>query len=163
MTLPTTGPISFSQINAELGRPANSPINMNDPAVRQLAGKPTGVIRMSDLRGKSYGATLVAGYYALSMGQSIIGYSQPYSTGSLSPIPGISVQPREFKNQAGAGSLVFGANVVAEMTGKSVFINGTAYAMKTPVFYSGGNYTIWQIASGTFPIADGGTYVVRIA
>ena len=53
MTLPASGPISLSQVNTELGRPATNWITMNDPDVRRLAGAPSGAIYMSFLYGKS--------------------------------------------------------------------------------------------------------------
>ena len=51
-TLPT-GQISLSDVNAELGRNPTASINMDDSEVRALAGKSTGAVSMSDLRGKS--------------------------------------------------------------------------------------------------------------
>lgn len=56
MSLPTTGPISLGQVNTELKRPATQTISLNDGQVRQLAGRPSGAISMSDLRGKSFTA-----------------------------------------------------------------------------------------------------------
>lgn len=53
MTLPSTGIITAAMINEELGRAANAPLNLNDSAVRALAGKPSGAISFADLRGKS--------------------------------------------------------------------------------------------------------------
>lgn len=53
MALPKTGPISLSMVNVELGRPANAAISLNDPAVRRLAGRPSGSISFADLRGKA--------------------------------------------------------------------------------------------------------------
>lgn len=55
MALPT-GTISMSDVNAELKRPATQTISLNDGQVRQLAGRPSGAISMSDLRGKSFTA-----------------------------------------------------------------------------------------------------------
>lgn len=52
MALPT-GTISLSQVNSELGRSPTQSINLNDTAVRSLAGKASGAISMNDLRGKS--------------------------------------------------------------------------------------------------------------
>lgn len=52
MTLPT-GAIALSQVNTELNRPATQNIQMNDSAVRGLAGKPSGAVDMNSLRGKS--------------------------------------------------------------------------------------------------------------
>lgn len=54
MTLPSSGTLSMSQVNVELQRPPNSPLNLNDPIVRALAGVPSGPYWMSALYGKSY-------------------------------------------------------------------------------------------------------------
>ena len=52
MALPSTGSISMSQVNVELKKGETSVITLNDTDVRKLAGKPSGVISMNDLRGK---------------------------------------------------------------------------------------------------------------
>lgn len=59
MPLPSTGPISFSQINVELGRPANQQLSLSDPVVRQLAGLLSGVVNISNLRGKAANQSLI--------------------------------------------------------------------------------------------------------
>jgi alpha-tubulin suppressor-like RCC1 family protein len=54
MTTPT-GTISISDINIEIGRSSTAQLDINlDPDVRTLAGVPSGVITMNDLRGKSF-------------------------------------------------------------------------------------------------------------
>jgi hypothetical protein len=53
MPLPTTGPLSLSAVNTELGRPATATIALGEAAVRALAGVPTGPIGKLSLRGKS--------------------------------------------------------------------------------------------------------------
>ncbi|WP_188013153.1 hypothetical protein [Photobacterium damselae] len=52
MALPSSGSISMSQVAAELGIPATG-LSLNDQRVRVLAGRLSGTISFSDLRGKS--------------------------------------------------------------------------------------------------------------
>lgn len=51
MALPSTGSISMSQVRTELG--LSGSISLGQSQVRELAGRPTGSISMSHLRGKS--------------------------------------------------------------------------------------------------------------
>jgi hypothetical protein len=53
MPLPTTGPISFSAVAAEIGRAVGSAISLGETAVRNLAGIASGPISLSQLYGKS--------------------------------------------------------------------------------------------------------------
>jgi hypothetical protein len=53
MPLPSSGSISLSQVNTELGRGATASINMNNSSLRSLFGVPSGQISMSQGRGKS--------------------------------------------------------------------------------------------------------------
>lgn len=53
MALPSSGPLSLSQVNTELGKSATNSISLNDTNVRTLAGKASGAIAFADLRGKS--------------------------------------------------------------------------------------------------------------
>lgn len=54
MTLPSApNSISMSQVNTELGRSSTASINLNESAVRTLAGVASGAISMDNLRGKS--------------------------------------------------------------------------------------------------------------
>lgn len=66
MPLPSSGPLSLSQVNVELGKASTAPVSLNDADVRTLAGKPSGAISFADLLGKSAEVfeqfTLTAGY-----------------------------------------------------------------------------------------------------
>lgn len=53
MALPSTGPISLSQVNTELGRTAGATVSLGDAEVRGLAGMVNGAIGLGNLRGKS--------------------------------------------------------------------------------------------------------------
>lgn len=89
MALPSTGQLSLSQVNTELGRPAAQAIAMNDTEVRELAGKPSGAISFADLRGKAWWV-LQTGYKWLMTSNTapapfiVSGNTAWYSGGDLS-------------------------------------------------------------------------------
>ena len=144
-------------INTELGRAANTPISLNDPAVRQLAGKPSGTISMRDFHGKSYGGLLVAG----SGGLGYKGFedSQHYRYGSLDHLPGAPAKPIAFIDVFYGGRIAFAGDQVAFLTGKRLFIDGVEKSMKPPAIYEG--RTNWD-GAGKFGFVDGQSYRVRI-
>jgi hypothetical protein len=84
MTLPASGPISMSQIAAELGISATG-LSLGDSRVRALAGKPTGALSFLDLYGKTsfppVAYTIAFGYEA--SGTVLVCDSTPF--GSLTP------------------------------------------------------------------------------
>lgn len=53
MALPSSGPISLSDVNVELGLSSTAQISLNDSAVRTLFGVASGTISMSDGYGKA--------------------------------------------------------------------------------------------------------------
>ena len=61
MTLQTTGPISFSNINTELGVASTTTRSLNDTTSRTLAGVASGTISMSNFYGKSAATFTPAG------------------------------------------------------------------------------------------------------
>ena len=75
MPLPTTGPLSLSQVNTELGRPATATISLGEAAVRNLAGVPSGPIGKASLRGKSaqFSHTITAHQLHLNLRSYLLG------------------------------------------------------------------------------------------
>jgi hypothetical protein len=53
MTLQASGAIAISDINVELGRAWNNQSNLNESALRTLAGVPSGAISLANFYGKS--------------------------------------------------------------------------------------------------------------
>lgn len=53
MALQSSGAISISNINTEIGRASNATSSLNETAIRGLAGKSSGTIALSDFYGKS--------------------------------------------------------------------------------------------------------------
>lgn len=54
MTLQASGAISLANINTELQRSSTTTLSLNDSQARSLAGRPSGIISVSDFYGKSY-------------------------------------------------------------------------------------------------------------
>lgn len=87
MTLPSTGPISASQINTEFGRAAGTTLSLGDSFWRGKAGKASGAISYGDLRGKSnftaYGnSVVVPGKSNPNSGVTFVGRPSVTVTGS---------------------------------------------------------------------------------
>lgn len=154
----------MAQLADELGRPGTR-VSLSDADVRDLAGIPIGAVSISDLRGKSLGATLVAGFY-VDMSLRGTGFHSTLM-GSLTEIPGVSAQPYGFYDSEPPGSkgfLNFNGNLVTELTGKSVYVDGVKKTMKTPTYTSSnGGITTWEsdVIDG-FGFVEGETYIVRI-
>ena len=121
MTLPASGAISMSQVNTELSRGSTAAINLNESAVRTLFAKSSGVISMSDGRGKSsykIGTvhTFIVNNYGPS-GCTIFVYvdgAQPYAAMSMTLYYTTSGQPlgsTSLGNCDASGSLRFSSNI----------------------------------------------------
>lgn len=61
MALPSSGEITFAQLNMQLKRSETAAISLNDAQVRALAKKTSGAIAMTDLHGKWAGTRLTVG------------------------------------------------------------------------------------------------------
>jgi hypothetical protein len=112
MTLPASGAISMSQVNVELSRAWNAAISLDDVAVRDLAGVPSGAISMSQLHGKSASAPLSA-----SASPSYIFKGTPGSGVQNSGV--ITINPA-----GGTGSYTYSWSVLSNTAGGN-FANGT--------------------------------------
>jgi hypothetical protein len=102
MTLPV-GTISLSQVNTELNLPSTQTISLNQAAVRTLAGVPSGIISMDNLRGKS---NRVA--YTITISGNTTNYDT-YANRGPQYSPGISditysISPGIFVNSTSTGS-----------------------------------------------------------
>lgn len=116
MALPTSGQITFSMINTELGRPANQQLNLSDASIRQLAGALSGQVNLSMLRGKAVNnslaeITLNAASYVPTTGYDYVGFGSG-SYGSVSPtsLSGYAILSCSVNNYAGSYSLNFEVN-----------------------------------------------------
>ena len=70
MALPASGPISISAINTEMGRASNAATNLNETAIRKLAGILSGVISLNSFYGKSRLQIRVETYAAVYNGSA---------------------------------------------------------------------------------------------
>lgn len=84
MTLQSSGLISASDINLELGRVATAPFSLTGTEERALAGVPTGVISFSDFYGKS-SSLLESTVITLGLNNGSYFYFTFTSTGTATP------------------------------------------------------------------------------
>lgn len=116
MALPTSGPITFSMINTELGRPANQRLNLSDASIRQLAGALSGQVNLSMLRGKAVNnslaeITLGAVSYVPTSGYEYVGFgSATYGSVSPTTLSGYAILTCSVMNYAGSYSVSFEVN-----------------------------------------------------
>ena len=83
MTLPATGPLKMSAINAELKFVPIARTNLGGIAIRNLAGKLTGKVSYSDIRGKSSRQLTTKIYYSSTT------WKAPASTTSIITLSGL--------------------------------------------------------------------------
>lgn len=147
MALPSTGPLSMSQVNVELGYAANRQISLGDSAVRALAGRPSGSISFSHLRGKS-ASVVVSVTIGYQGGQSLFdyGYSGISPTfGSRNPTTynGATILRLTVSNY-GTQEVVLSGTRAQNFFDTVQFQGGSVYTSASANFeHSGGNSRWW--------------------
>jgi len=149
MALPTSGTITAAMINTELGRAANAAFNLNDSAVRALAGRPSGAISFSDFYGKAAETVLYAPSNSFATNIADI-----FNNAEAGLWASTTKKKRLIVNQA-VGPLVinsaFGAGLTIEVTSAGS-INGFGGAANSGV---GGNALNITTATGITLINNG--------
>ena len=145
MTLPTSGnPITFSQVDVELGLSATAQISMNDTAVRTLFGVSSGAIGMSSGFGKSNtsvpGAPTGVSASASSSSAISVSFSAPACTGNL------TIDTYQVVCTSSGSNSATGASSPISVTGLSA---GTSYTFKVRAHNSKGYGCYSSTASAT--------------
>ena len=109
MALPSTGSISLRQVNVELGKAAGALIRMGDAAVRALAGRTSGSISMSHLRGKSAFRWVVS---ASSLNSNI----SNSGSGSVVAIAWVEIRGNQWRDSNGQSGALYSSS-----SGKTVY------------------------------------------
>lgn len=130
--IPSTGAVSASDINTELGRSAGSTVSANDAAVRLLCGNDArlvggSVLSLADLRGKS--------------AMPFQAYMKNYAGGAGCK-RGDGVNSYPLASYAGRSI----SDIYTETTGDAVYTSLGMYGTPYPTFYA---LAAWQ-ASGEF-------------
>lgn len=119
MALPTTGPISLGQVKEELNKTGS--ISLGNSDVRKLAGKATGQISLSDLRGKSsyiWEGQLTIGYSNAGIAGTFYGYNvDDVITGGLIPNKFNSLNFEKFSYVV--NGVIYGTGMVIGFSGST--------------------------------------------
>lgn len=145
MTLQSSGAISLSQVNTELGRSSTASISLGETAVRTLAGVASGAISMSNLYGKSSEAVTVSNLdiYASRVGSgTAIASYQLNSTGDIyKGVNGTFTDIGDWITPKSAAS-----NYEVYATGTDGFITGSALGSWLALSTA----RTWNVSRGTF-------------
>ena len=166
MTLPASGnPISFSQVDVELGYSATAQISMNDTAVRTLFGVASGAIGMSSGLGKSNtsvpGAPTSVSASATSCSAISVSFSAPACTG------GLSIDYYQVVCTSSGSNSATGSSSPISVTGLSA---STSYTFKVRAHNSKGygSYSsstgtaTTSVATGSSSYTSSGTYTFTV-
>ena len=145
MTLPASGnPISFSQVDVELGLSATAQISMNDSGVRTLFGTASGAIDMNTGHGKSNtsvpGAPTGVSASATSTSAISVSFSAPACTGHL------TIDSYQVVCTSSGSNSATGASSPISVTGLSA---STSYTFKVRAHNSKGYGCYSSTASAT--------------
>ncbi|WP_323894931.1 hypothetical protein [Aeromonas caviae] len=164
MTLPASGSISIAQVATELGIGATG-LSLNDSRVRNLFGKASGIIRMSDGHGKSnnYVGSFVIGNSGVVSGAYRTNASSGWTCGSITPAVAYGVAIIEFAwtvdryDNTSEGNLVFASAIGGRLL---ININGNQW-------YSGydngaGRFTVPQACTQWLENGSGGLTLTLI-
>jgi len=139
MALPSApNSISMSQVNVELSRTATATISLGETAVRNLAGKPSGTISMSDLRGKS-AYTPMSLSYTGGLGEVFSGSCVTVSATATVTVTG-GTPPYSFQWTRTAGSTTPTSRTVSSTTSTSDSL--TVSQVICPNFEASSTYSV---------------------
>lgn len=158
--MPTpTGTIKFSDVNIELARGSTTVLNIGLTAARSLAGVPSGVISMNQLRGKS-SATATGTMNAGTLFGSRIGYATSPVYGSITNSkPANPIAQFEYSTIVNITMILTANSAAVPWTTNPISIlmtmnGGTA----TLTWTSGNSLNYYTVAGNPFNMVSGGVY-----
>lgn len=178
MTLPASGQIDLNSVNIELGFAGTAQISLNDTAVRNLAGIPSGAISLNDLHGARFWAR-PSTYSTSGSGGTVSNASYVYDTSGTNidtvtdavinnPSGAAYSWPKTFSvTYSGFGSVTKSGTLYVSISGTLYDSGVTAYSYAdlqvngTSVPYSP-VYSVTGGGGGGFSFVGGSAYTVSL-